>query len=146
MPCRHIGAPETTRRCPEKRVWEAALAAPFGSPGLWVSWSRRGVVLTAGYAQNVDYPRLPLDFGLRDATWRERAERWRLRADDPAGRAAAPAAGGRQSDVPAAGSAIGDHRPRRRLWRSGQGRPNPPLPGCRHQAAGRTRPRDVTGQ
>ena len=58
-----------------------------------------------------------------------------------------PAAGGcRQSDVPAAGSAIGDHRPRR--WRrgSGQGRANPPLPGCRDQAARRARSRHLAGQ
>ena len=44
-----------------------------------------------------------------------------------------------QSGVPAAGGAIGDHRPRRQYRRSGQGRTDPPLPGCRRQAAGRTR-------
>ena len=42
--------------------------------------------------------------------------------------------------------AVGDHRPRRRQRRSRQGRADPPLPGCRRQAAGRTRPRHLAGQ
>ena len=72
-----------------------------------------------------------------------RAERRRLAQMNPA---AAPSTAGRagQSGVPAAGSAIGDHRPRRR--RSGQGRANPPLPGFRRQTAERTRSRHLAGQ
>ncbi len=61
-----------------------------------------------------------MDPGLRRAARHRRAERGRLRADESDSATAAASQGApRQSDVPAAGSATGDHRPRRQR-RSGQ--------------------------
>ena len=84
---------------------------------------------------------LPSDFDLRRPAWHRRLGRARPGAanDDAMAQMnqARPAAAGcaGQSDLHPARRTVGDHRPRRRQRRSGQGRADPPLSGSRRPSS-----------